>query len=131
MRTDQDRPLSRLTRHFLGRFFDLGFLSAEGAESFKRLLIGISAVFISIGLLLVRVYSYKYADLAAAQTSGPFREAVPADHAFLMAVPMWIAAFVTVLAGDALFPDEIDFRVLTPLPITRRLIFGAKVLALV
>ena len=37
---------------------------------------------------------------------------------------------VTVLVGHALFPDETDFRVLMALPLTERLIFGTKLLAL-
>ncbi len=43
---------------------------------------------------------------------------------------MWIVAFVTVLVSQSLFPDETDFRVLIPLPISRGLVFGAKLLAL-
>ena len=32
---------------------------------------------------------------------------------------MWIVAFVTVLIGHSLFPDEIDFCVLMVLPLSR------------
>lgn len=130
MTTLQDRPSYRLTRHFLGELFDLGFLSDEGTLSFTRLIIGICATFLSVGLLLVRVYLSKYAYLAMQGTPEPYRQTVLADHAFLIALPMWVVAFATVLIGHALFPDETDFRVLMPLPIARRLIFTAKLLAL-
>src|SRR4029453_7807208 len=63
-------------------------------------------------------------------TAEPYQQALLADHALLIAIPMWIVAFVTILVGHALFPDELDFRVLIPLPITRRLVFAAKVGAL-
>ena len=53
------------------------------------------------------------------------RLAALADHAFLLAVPMWIVASVTALAGHSLFPDLIDFRVLMALPVSRRL-FSTK-----
>jgi hypothetical protein len=43
---------------------------------------------------------------------------------------MWVAAFVTVLVSHSLVPDETDFRVLTPLPVTRAFVFGTKLLAL-
>jgi len=124
------RPFFHLTRHFFGGLFDFGFLSEAGAASFTRLVIGICATFLSFGLLLVRIFMAKYAELHGA---GPdaYRQAVVADHAFLVAIPMWIVAFVAVLEGHALFPDETDFRVLMPLPVTRRFVFGAKTLALV
>ena len=37
---------------------------------------------------------------------------------------MLIVAFAAAFAGDSMFPDETDFRVLTPLPVTR----GVRVL---
>ena len=40
-----DRPFSRLTRHFLGSLSEFDVLSDVGAESFKRLIVGICAVF--------------------------------------------------------------------------------------
>jgi hypothetical protein len=51
------------------------------------------------------------------------------DHALLIAIPMWIVGVVAVLVGHALFPGELDLRVLMPLPVTRRLVFGARLLA--
>ena len=126
----RDRPIARLTRHFFAGLFDLGFLSEAGTLSFTRLVIGACAVFLSFGLLLARGYLTKYASLAEQHTPDLYRQAILADHALLIAIPMWIVAFTTVLIGHAVFPDELDFRVLLGLPISRRLVFGAKVLAL-
>ena len=130
MTTLRHRPWYGLTRHFFGRLFDLGFLSDTGADSFTRMVIGCCALFLSFGLLLVRIFAIKYAQLAALQSAELFRQAQLADHAFLIALPMWIVAFVTVLIGHSLFPDETDFRVLMVLPLSRALVFATKLLAL-
>lgn len=129
MTARRDHPLYLLTRHFLRGLFDFGFLSETGTATFTRTMIGIGATFPSFALLLVQVYVVRYLDLMAESTAQPYRNALLADHAFLIAIPMWIVAFVTVLVGHALFPDETDLRVLGPLPLTRRLIFGGKLLA--
>jgi hypothetical protein len=43
---------------------------------------------------------------------------------------MLLAAFVTLLVSDSLFPDERDFRILGPLPVRKGVVFGAKLTAL-
>ena len=53
-----------------------------------------------------------------------------ADHAFLMAVPMWIVAAAVGLVGQSLFPDRTDFRILMAEPLSRLTIFGSKLAAL-
>jgi hypothetical protein len=60
----------------------------------------------------------------------PYAQALLADTTLAIALPMWIVALVTVVVSHALFPDETDFRTLTPLPIGQPLIFGAKLIAL-
>jgi hypothetical protein len=124
-----DRPWYRLTRHFFGGLFDFGFLGDVAVDAFKRMLIGIVAVLLTLGLLLTRMYMAKYASLSDLDTPDPYRMALLADHLLLIALPMWTVAFATVLVGHAVFPDETDFRVLVALPVTRRLIFGAKLAA--
>lgn len=104
-------------------------LSDEGADSFKRGLLGVVAVAIALGLLLVRVFMAKYANLAAGPLEA-YQQAVVADHAFLMALPMWIVATACGLAGQSLFPGETDYRILMAEPLSRRTIFGAKLAAL-
>jgi len=125
-----DRPVVHLIRHFLSGLFDFGVFSDTGVASFKRWLLGVATVFLCIGLLLVRVYLARYVTLGESGTADEYQRAVLADHLFLIAVPMWIVAVVTVLIGHALFPDETDFRVLTALPLSRRVIFLAKLAAL-
>ena len=125
----RDRPSYRLTRHFFRALFDFGILSERGAEAFTRVVLGTLAVILALGLLLTRMFLGKYGALSSGGAE-LYRQAVLGDAAVLLALWMWVVAIVTVLVSHSLFPDETDFRVLMPLPITRRLIFGSKLLAL-
>jgi hypothetical protein len=118
-----------LMRHFFTSLFDFGVLSDEGADSLKRVLLGGLALAIAGGLLLVRVFMAKYGMLADAPPEAYAREVV-ADHAFLMALPMWIVAAAMALVGQSLFPDETDFRILMAEPLSRSVVFAAKLAAL-
>jgi hypothetical protein len=105
----RESPFVVLTKHFFTSLFDLGVLSDDGAESLKRALLGSLAVALAIGLLMTRVFMAKYAALS----SGPpdaYQQAVVADHAFLMAIAMWIVAGAVGLVGQSLFPDQTDGR---------------------
>jgi hypothetical protein len=127
--TMRDRPEVVLARHFFTSLFDFGFLSDDGAEALKRVLLGSLAVALALGMLLVRVFMAKYGSLS----DGPLEEyerALVADHAFLIAVPMWFVAAAMGLVGQSLFPDETDFRILMAEPLSRSVIFGAKLAAL-
>ena len=55
--------------------------------------------------------------------------AVLGDGALALAFPMLIVAFVVVLVSTSLFPDDLDYRVLRPLGVPKRLIFVSKALA--
>jgi hypothetical protein len=123
------RPVGHLVRHFLSGLFDFGILSETEAASFKRAMLAIATVFLSLGLFLANVYRARYVALAEEATADPYLRAVLADHALLIAIPMWAVAVVTVLIGHALFPDETDYRVLMALPVTRRVIFLSKLAA--
>ena len=125
----RDEPVPVLARHFFAALWDAGVLSEEGAESLKRVLLGGLALMIALGLLLTRVFMAKYGALAAAPPE-VYARAVVADHAFLMAVSMWIVAMAMALVGHALFPDDTDFRILMAEPLSRAEIFAAKLAAL-
>jgi hypothetical protein len=124
-----DHPAIVLTRHFFTALFDFGFLSDAGVDSLKRALLGCLAGAIAIGLLLTRVFMVKYSALSTAPAD-IYEHAVIADHAFLMAVPMWIVAAAVGLVGHSLFPDQTDFRVLMAEPLSRLTIFASKLAAL-
>ncbi len=125
----RDRPEAVLTRHFFTSLFDFGFLSDDGAESLKRALLGSLAVAIAFGLLLTRVFMSKYASLSEGPPDA-YERAVVADHAFLIAVPMWIVAGAVGLVGESLFPDRTDYRILMAEPLSRLTIFGSKLASL-
>lgn len=124
-------PTLELARHFFREFFYLGFLTDAGAESFVRLLISILAGVLSLGILLPVLFFRKYAALASLNSPELYQRAVLGDQLFMLCVAMFIVASVGTLACQSMFPSEIDFRVLTPLPVTRRAVFAAKALALV
>ena len=125
----RDRPESVLTRHFFTSLFDFGFLSDDGAESLKRAMLGSLAVALAIGLLLTRVFMAKYSALSKGSFDD-YARAVVADHAFLMAIPMWVVAGAVGLVGHSLFPDRTDFRILMAEPLSRLTIFSSKLAAL-
>jgi hypothetical protein len=127
----RDRPTYRLARHFFTAFFDVPFLHDRGPEASVRIVIGLLAVLFAAGRLLARMYLTKYAQLDLLTSAGPYRQALLADDTLAIALPMLVVAFVTVLAGDSLLPDETDFRALMVLPVTERMIFGAKLAAVI
>jgi hypothetical protein len=129
MNSFRDRAIYRLTRHFFNSFFDVPFLHDRGPEAAVRVVIGLLAVLFAAGRLLARMYLKKYALLDMLGSAEPYRRALLADDTLALALPMLVVAFVTVLAGDSLLPDETDFRALMVLPVTERMIFSAKLMA--
>ena len=125
----RDRPDVVLARHFFTSLFQLGFLSDKGTESLKRALLGALAIAMALGLLLVRVFIKKYGMFSTAAPD-VYARAVLADHAFLIAVPMWFVAGAVGLVGHSLFPDQTDFRILGAEPLSRWTIFSSKLAAL-
>jgi hypothetical protein len=133
-----ERPWYQLTAHFFRGLFDFGVLSDAGSDAFRRVLIGIVAGVVAFGLLLARMYLSKYAALSEMfhdwgtgyqLNREPYQLAVLGDGALVIAFPMLIVGFVVVLISNSLFPDEIDCRVLLPLPVSRRVVFASKALA--
>jgi hypothetical protein len=118
-----------LSRHFFRSLFNGGFLSEAGEVGFVRGLIGIGAVFLACGLLLARIFMTKYGDLAATMSPAAYQRSIVADHAFLIAVQMWVVACVATFVSNEVLSDETDLRVLTPLPVARRVVFRAKLTA--
>jgi hypothetical protein len=126
-----DRIGWRLSAHFFRALFDFGVLSDAGADSLKHLFVGSIGGFVSAAWLLVVIYAHKYLVLWSRPSPEPYRRALLGDDMFMLGVPMLVGAFVTLLVSSSLFPDERDFRILGPLPIRRRVVFGAKLAALV
>ena len=49
---------------------------------------------------------------------------------FMLTLPFLLAMVVAALVAPSMFPDEVDYLTMVPLPITRRRIFAAKIIAL-
>ena len=65
MRTILDgRPWFQLASHFFRKLFDFGLLSEAGADAYRRILIALIAVILSVGLLATRMYLSKYVALS-------------------------------------------------------------------
>jgi hypothetical protein len=121
-----ERAEWRLTEHFFRAMFDFGFLSDLASDSFKRVLIGSVGGFVAFGFLLTRMYMAKYAVLWSTGSPEQYRRALLGDDLMIIGLPMLLVAFVTLLVSHSLFPDERDFRILGPLPVSRLLVFRAK-----
>jgi hypothetical protein len=93
-------------------------------------MISILAGLLSIGILLPMLFFHKYAVLAALNDPEPYQRAILGDQLFMLSMAMFIVALVGALVCQSMFPSETDFRILTPLPVTRRAVFAGKLLAL-
>jgi hypothetical protein len=117
-----------LTRHFFQEFFRLSFLEDAGEESFRRVIIGVLAAFIAIGLWLPRIMAVKYG--SGFPNGEEYLQVVMADRLLMVCLPMFIVAFAMALVVHSLFPDELDYRILMALPVERATIFAGKLAAL-
>ena len=117
-----------LVGHFLRSFFRLQFLDDAGQESFKRALFGLLTSAIGIGLFLSRLYMWKYKHLSF--STPDLDRIVFADRLFIVAAPMLVTAAAIALIAPSIFPNELDFRILMALPLSRCRIFTAKFAAL-
>jgi hypothetical protein len=122
-----DKAWYRLTAHFFVGLFDFGVLSEAGSDAFQRVLIGVIAVMLTFGLLLARMFMSAVSRHGGLLTPAPYRASL---ETLVIAFPMLIVAFTTLLVSHSLFPDETDFRVLLVLPVSRRTVFLSKLGAL-
>lgn len=118
-----------LTRHFVDAALAPEVLNEAGVDYLRRTLFGVAAVLLVVGMFVTRAFFDKYTDLAALVDRTPYRNAVQADTLLMIALPMLLVGLAAVIAGPLLFPDETDYRVLTPLPISRAQLFLAKLTA--
>ena len=118
-----------LTRHFVDAALAPEVLTEAGADYLRRTLFGVAAVLLVVGIFVTRAFFDKYTQLGNVVGSRAYLSAVQADTLFMIALPMLLVGLAAVVAGPLLFPDETDYRVLTPLPISRAQLFLAKLAA--
>lgn len=122
-------PATRaLVRHFLGSFLGRGVLEDEGIESVRAVFFSVVALLVTVGVFLPQQFQKIYMDLAHHQER--YEQALLADGFFMLSLPFLLAVFVAALVAPAMFPDEVDYITLVPLPLSRRRIFAAKLVAL-
>jgi hypothetical protein len=128
----REKPLARLTEHFFTRFFEV---SAVTRDTDSRLgiapVLGLLAV---PGTIMSLILFMKYSSLARWFTrSFEFDRdlAVIPDKYTFITFSMAATGIVSVLKWDSLFPDRRDFENLAPLPISTRIVFLAKLAALI
>jgi hypothetical protein len=118
-----------LTRYFLDNLFGRQLLDEEGIMGLRRVLIFAATGAVSLALYVPRILHKKYADLDALVGPEPYRQAIVSDTFLMICLIVMLAAFIAALAAPLMFPSEVDYVTLTPLPLSRRRIFGAKVAA--
>jgi hypothetical protein len=119
-----------LTRHFVGSILAPPVLTDLGVDYLRRTLASLLGVLLMIGIFLPRLFFRKYVDLAAEIYPDHYLAALRSDTVLMIALPMLIVGLLSVVVCPMLFPDEMDYRILTPLPMTRTQLFAAKLLAL-
>ncbi len=120
MRIRESR-FGRLVGHFFGGFLDNDLLmSAEaGMHGALSQIIGL---IVAPGLFYCLLSTLKYSSLPARLREFSAWE----DRLLFVSLAMILTGLLTVIEWDALFPDRRDYEILSPLPITTRLLFLAK-----
>lgn len=122
-------PATRaLIRHFLGSFVGRGVLEDEGIESVRAVFFSLFAMLATVGLFLPRQFHAIYSGLG--HNAASYQQALLADGFFMLSLPFLLSVFIAALVAPAMFPDEVDYITLVPLPLSRRRIFAAKLTAL-
>jgi hypothetical protein len=124
------KSLRPLVRHFLGSLLGRGVLQDDGVEAVRGLFFWVVAGLLSVGWILPRHFSRVYLELSYLLDPEPFRRAMTADSMFMLTLPFLLAMIVAAVVAPSMFPDEVDYLTLVPLPLTRRRIFAAKIIAL-
>jgi len=142
-------PGFELLRHFLAGFFDSEMAATTG--EWRKVVIGVFAMLLSAGILVLKTYSLRYSyELyvqsgayqtervvfpvlkkdATGRTVQLYRKWVRGDLLSFIAVAMALTGLLTLLQWKSLFPGVRDCMVLAALPVSLRQVFLAKFTAL-
>ena len=114
-----------LIRHFFERFFDKESLSPDADE--RANVIQIIAMLALPGAI-ISLFMIAYHPLIRSEVFRLWLRA--GDRYVFVCYAMVVMGFVMTFKWDSLFPDRADYLILTPLPISLREFFAAKVIAL-
>lgn len=119
---DERRTVRRvLLGHFFRRFFDNDTIQVEG-DTQTTVIRALSAVAVP-GLLMAF-----FLGLGAPRVLSEAQVLMP--HYFFVLLPFVVMGVVALFEWEMLFPDRLDFLVLTPLALKQREMLGAKAKAL-
>src|SRR5437870_11089081 len=114
-----------LIDHFFSRFFDKDSISPDGDEHANVIqiiaMLALPGAIISLFLLVDH-------PLIRSEVTRMWLRA--GDRYTFVCYSMVVMGFVMTFKWDSLFPDRRDYLILTPLPISLRQFFAAKVLSL-
>lgn len=114
-----------LIRHFFGRFFDKDSLSADADERANVVqIIGILA----LPGAIISLFTMVDHPMIRSELTRLWLRA--GDRYAFVAYSMAVMGFVMTFKWDSLFPDRRDYLILTPLPISLKEFFAAKVVSL-
>jgi hypothetical protein len=114
-----------LIRHFFGRFFDKDSISTEGYEHAN-----VSQIIAMLALPGAIVSLFTMADHPLIRSEVTRLWLRSGDRYVFVCYSMVVMGFVMTFKWDSLFPDRRDYLILTPLPISLREFFAAKVISL-
>lgn len=119
-------PRRELLRHFLDTFFDGEAAPVSG--EWKKTAAGVLAAVLSFGILVIDVYSKRYAALNSPTHSSAvlYQSELRSDLLWFIGIAFAVTAVVTLLQWQSLFPNRRDCLALAGLPISARDIFLTK-----
>jgi hypothetical protein len=120
-----DHQFRTLIDHFFSRFFDKDSISPDGDE--RANVIQIVAMLALPGAL-VSLFTIADHPLIRSEVMRLWLRA--GDRYVFVCYSMVVMGFVMTFKWDSLFPDRRDYLILTPLPVSLREFFAAKVVAL-
>src|SRR2546428_11581711 len=114
-----------LARHFFSRFFDKDSISTDADEHANVVQI---VAMLAVPGAVVSLFPLLDHPLVRSELTRLWLRA--GDRYVFVCYSMVVMGFVMTFKWDSLFPDRRDYLILTPLPISLREFFAAKVLAL-
>src|SRR5215468_11593298 len=114
-----------LVRHFFSRFFDKDSLSPDADERANVIQI---VTMLALPGAIVSLFTIADHPLIRSDLTRLWLRA--GDRYVFICYSMVVMGFVMTFKWDSLFPDRRDYLILTPLPISLREFFAAKVISL-
>ena len=120
-----NKRFETLIRHFFGRFFDKDSISPDADEHANVVQI---VAMLALPGAIVSLFTIPDHMLVRSEVMRLWLRS--GDRYVFVCYSMVVMGFVMTFKWDSLFPDRRDYLILTPLPISLREFFAAKVISL-